>query len=68
VCACVAVVFGVEGEAVEFAFDVVAEDCDLGEASVEGLGGWDVVDVSEAEDVVVGLVLEGVGVDVEESG
>lgn len=68
VCACVAIVFSIEGEAVQFALDVVTKDCNLGKASVEGLGGRDVVDVSETEDVVVGLVLEGVWVNVKESG
>lgn len=61
----VAVVLGVEGETVESALDVVPQNCDLAEPAVEGLGGGDVGDIAETEDVIIGLVLQGGGIDVE---
>ena len=64
----VAIVFGVEGEAVEFALDIVSQDSHLAEPAVEGFGGGDVGDITEAEDIIVSLVLEGGGFDVEEAG
>lgn len=63
----VSVVLGIEGEAVELSLDVVPQDSHLAETSVEGLGGGDVGYITETEDVVVGLVLEGGGVDVQVS-
>ena len=61
----VSVVLGVEGETVEPALDVVSQNCHLAEPAVEGLGGGDVGDITETENVIVGLVLESGGIDVE---
>jgi len=61
----VPVVLGVEGETVEPALEVVPQNCHLAEPAVEGLGGGHVGDIAETEDVIVGLVLQGGGVDVE---
>jgi hypothetical protein len=60
----VSVVFGVERQSIEFPLQVVPQDSNLTEASVEGFGGWSVDDVSQSEDIIVGLVLKGDGINV----
>lgn len=63
----VPVVVSVQGLSVEVSDEVVSDDVDLLPSSEEGLGGGEVVDVSETEDVVVLVVAEGLVVDVQES-
>lgn len=63
----VSIVVGVEGLSVQVSDKVVSDDVNLLPSSEEGLGGWDIIDVSETEDVVVLLVSEGLDIDVQES-
>ena len=45
----------------------MSDDVDLMETTVEGLGCWDVVDVTETEDILVFFMLEGGSVDIKEA-
>lgn len=65
---CVSVVLSVQRKTVQFSFDVVSEDVNLGDSTVESLGGWDVGDVSQTENVVIFCMLESSWVDIQQSG
>ena len=64
---CISIVFGIEGKAVKLTLNVVSENCNLSKTSVESLRGRNVIDVSETEDIIVGLVLESEGINVKEA-
>lgn len=64
----IAIVVSVEGKSVEFSFDVMSDDCNLGDSSVERFCGGGVDDIAKTEDIVVFLMLEGVWVYVKVSG
>lgn len=63
----VSVVLGVERKSVESPLNVVPHHSDLSQTSVEGLSGRNVQDISDTENILIVLVLEGLWVNVEET-
>lgn len=61
----VTIILSIQALSLEVSGNVVSHNRELGESSPEGLGGGDVVDVSQTEDVLVLSVSESSGIDIE---
>ena len=63
----ISIIFCVRGKIVQGSFNIVADDVKLTEASIESLGGGQVGDITESEDVAELIMLEGELVNIEEA-
>lgn len=64
----VSVILGIEWKAIEFFLDIVSQNIELGNSTVESFCGWNISNISQTENVVILNMLKGSWIDIQKSG